>query len=97
MKTHINGFQINIYNQYNLKEGAHYSRCPKCSTGRRKSNDKCASLDWDRGIGTCHHCGDVFQLHTYSKKKDLKDYYAYNENGDGTITYFHHDGSETKE
>lgn len=25
-------------------------------------------LDWERGLGTCQHCGEVIQLHTYKKK-----------------------------
>lgn len=24
-------------------------------------------LDWERGLGTCQHCGEVVQLHTYKK------------------------------
>lgn len=96
MKSEINGFEIDQYNQHGLKDGAKYSTCPHCSNGRGRSNQKtkCASLDWNRGLGTCHHCGEVFQLHSYRKKKPLKDYYAYKENGIKT-TYYHHDGTET--
>ena len=31
-------------------------------------NAKCASYDWDRGLGTCHNCDKSFQLHTYQRK-----------------------------
>ena len=24
-------------------------------------------IDWDRGLGTCQHCGEVVQLHRYKK------------------------------
>ena len=26
-------------------------------------------LDWDRGLGTCQHCGEIIQLHTYQRKQ----------------------------
>ena len=29
---------------------------------------KCASYDWERGLGTCHHCSKTFQLHTFERK-----------------------------
>ena len=97
MKTEINGYPIYEYNQYHLKDGARYSTCPLCSSNRSRSHrkTKCASLDWNRGLGTCHHCGEVFQLHTYKKKEDLKPYYAYESNSNGTTTYFHEDGSKS--
>lgn len=31
--------------------------CPQCSPGRRKSYDKCLSVDLDKGVWFCHHCG----------------------------------------
>ena len=71
--TEINGFEIDVFNQYDLKVGAPVSTCPICSHTRKKKNDKCASLDWGRGIGTCHHCGDKFQLHTFVTSD--RDYY----------------------
>ena len=65
----INGFEIDKYNQYDLKVGKKDSPCPLCSSDRKAKNQKsnCASLDWDRGLGTCHHCGVVFQLHTFKR------------------------------
>jgi twinkle protein len=70
----INGFQIEKFNQYNLDEKAKLSVCPLCSESRKKKNDKCASLHWDSGLGICHHCGESFQLHTYKKKAEVKEY-----------------------
>ena len=72
----INGFEIDKYNQYDLKVGKKDSICPKCSHERSNKNTKalCASLDWERGLGTCHHCAEVFQLHTYKKKNTNKVY-----------------------
>jgi len=31
--------------------------CPVCSANRKKSNEKCLSVDIDKGIWCCHHCG----------------------------------------
>ena len=66
----INGFEIQDFNIHELKEGAEQSHCPLCSHTRKKPKEKCASLDWKRGLGTCHHCGEVFQLHTFKRKTD---------------------------
>ena len=73
--TNINGFDIETFNVHGLKVGKKDSPCPKCSEHRSPKNQKsnCASLDWDRGIGTCHHCNETFQLHTF-KRKSNKNY-----------------------
>jgi hypothetical protein len=51
----INGFLIDEFNQYGLKEGATQGVCPLCSHDRQPKNQKaqCASYDWERGLGTC--------------------------------------------
>jgi len=71
-------FEIEIKNQYNLPEKAKYSTCPKCSDHRKPSNQKqkCLMLDWERGLGTCQHCGEVLQLHTYKRKEAPQKEYA---------------------
>lgn len=68
--TEINGFQIDNFNQYKLEEGKTQGPCPLCSSTRKPKNEKakCASYDWERGIGTCHNCSKTFQLHTYKRK-----------------------------
>jgi len=68
--TEINGFLIDEFNQYGLKEGASQGTCPLCSHDRQPKNQKaqCASYDWERGLGTCHNCNTTFQLHTYQRK-----------------------------
>ena len=68
--TEINGFLIDEFNQYSLKEGASQGTCPLCSHDRQPKNQKaqCASYDWERGLGTCHNCNTTFQLHTYQRK-----------------------------
>ena len=68
--TEINGFLIDEFNQHGLKEGASQGICPLCSHTRKPKNQKakCASYDWERGLGTCHNCDTSFQLHTYQRK-----------------------------
>jgi twinkle protein len=68
--TEINGFLIDTFNQYGLEEGKTQGVCPMCSSDRKPKNEKakCASYDWERGLGTCHNCNKSFQLHTYQRK-----------------------------
>ena len=68
--TEINGFLIDQFNQHKLDVGKTQGICPLCSSDRQPKNQKakCASYDWERGLGTCHHCDSSFQLHTYQRK-----------------------------
>ena len=68
--TEINGFLIDQFNQYSLETGKSQGVCPLCSHTRKPENKKakCASYDWERGLGTCHNCSTSFQLHTYQRK-----------------------------
>lgn len=45
------------------------TRCPRCSSDRHKRRDPCLSVDLDRGLFLCHHCG-------YSGKAKSEDYMA---------------------
>ena len=66
----INGFLIDEFNQYDLEVGKTQGVCPLCSHDRKPEHRKlkCASYDWERGLGTCHNCHQTFQLHTYHRK-----------------------------
>jgi len=68
--TEINGFQIDKFNQYDLIVGKKEGVCPLCSSNRKPENRKakCAMYDWERGLGTCMNCNEVFQLHTFKRK-----------------------------
>ena len=68
--TEINGFLIDQFNQHNLDVGKTQGICPLCSSDRQPKHRKlkCSSYDWERGLGTCHHCDSSFQLHTYQRK-----------------------------
>ena len=73
----INGFQIENFNQHGLDVGKSQGTCPLCSSSRKPENRKakCASYDWERGLGTCHNCDSTFQMHTYKRKgKAERDY-----------------------
>ena len=66
----INGFLIDDFNQHGLEVGKTQGTCPLCSHTRKPENRKakCASYDWERGLGTCHNCDSTFQLHSYKRK-----------------------------
>ena len=73
----INGFTIDQFNQYGLEVGKTQGICPTCSHARKPENRKakCASYDWERGLGTCHNCNTSFQLHTYKRKGNSEKVY----------------------
>lgn len=49
--------------------------CPACSHERRKSSDKCLSVDVERGLFFCHHCGHSGGLKDESKK-EIQQYFV---------------------
>ena len=75
--SEINGFEIETFNQYDLQVGKREGTCPLCSHTRKSKNQKakCAMYDWQRGLGTCMNCNEVFQLHTFKRQSNkLKEY-----------------------
>jgi len=74
----INGFLIDSFNQHGLPEGKAQGICPLCSFDRQPKNQKakCASYDWERGLGTCHNCNKTFQLHSYQRKGSSEKVYV---------------------
>ena len=76
--TEINGFLIDQFNQHDLDVGKTQGICPLCSSDRQPKHQKlkCASYDWERGLGTCHHCDSSFQLHTYQRKGSSEKVYV---------------------
>jgi len=83
----INGFLIDEFNQHSLEEGKTQGICPLCSSSRKPKNQKakCASYDWERGLGTCHNCDSSFQLHTYKRKGESIREYVKPEISDNTL------------
>ena len=76
--TEINGFLIDEFNIHKLEEGKKQGVCPLCSHNRKPKNQKakCASYDWQRGLGTCHNCNSTFQLHSYKRKGESEKGYV---------------------
>ena len=76
--TEINGFVIDEFNIHKLEEGKKQGICPVCSHDRKPKSQKakCASYDWERGLGTCHNCNKSFQLHTYQRKGKAEKVYV---------------------
>ena len=74
----INGFLIDEFNQYGLEVGKTQGICPLCSHDRKPEHrkTKCASYDWERGLGTCHNCNQTFQLHTYHRNGSTEKEYV---------------------
>ena len=81
--TEINGFLIDQFNQHGLDIGKTQGTCPLCSSSRKAENKKkkCASYDWERGLGTCHNCNSTFQLHTHQRKGASEKEYTRPTNG----------------
>ena len=74
----INGFLIDEFNQHGLEVGKTQGICPLCSHDRKPEHRKakCASYDWERGLGTCHNCNQTFQLHTYHRNGSTEKEYV---------------------
>ena len=83
----INGFTIDHFNQHDLEVGKSQGTCPLCSSSRKPENRKakCASYDWERGLGTCHNCDSTFQLHTYKRKGKAEKVYVVPDFTEGAI------------
>ena len=63
-------FEIDINNQYDLPVGKKQSTCPLCSHLRKKTKDKCLTINWDRALAKCWHCDETLQVHTYKRKTE---------------------------
>ena len=48
-------------------KGQEYTTCPRCSESRKKSQDKCLSIDAERQVWYCHHCHWSGRLNNHSK------------------------------
>ena len=52
--------------------GQEKTTCPECSNSRRKSKDKCLSVNIDEGVWHCHHCGWKGSLKKVKKEVKVK-------------------------
>jgi hypothetical protein len=51
--------------------GTARTTCPRCSASRHKDRDPCLSVDIDRGLWCCHHCGWVGNLRGPHHQQDV--------------------------
>lgn len=51
--TTFKDYKINVPDSFS---GEKYVLCPECSHTRKKKNDKCLSVNGDKGTWYCHHC-----------------------------------------
>lgn len=55
----------------NGKKGEVQTICPACSHNRKKSKDKCLSVNMEKGTAFCHHCNE-FSIRDVIEKKQYK-------------------------
>ncbi len=53
--------------------GQEKTTCPECSNGRRKTSDKCLSVNIDEGVWHCHHCGWKGSLNKIKKTHKVQE------------------------
>lgn len=64
----------NIHN-LNFKEGGHGTQkihCPKCHDERRNKQDKSLSVDIEKRVFKCHHCGWSGRIDGWKEEKEYK-------------------------
>ena len=50
--------------------GEFATTCPVCSEGRKKKNVRCFSVNIQKQVGQCHHCGETINLNQNSNNRD---------------------------
>lgn len=62
-------FGIEVYDH---RGGEVATKCPQCSSSRKKNrNAKCLSVNVDKGVWNCHHCGWAGTLKTGAHRAEL--------------------------
>ena len=54
--------------------GNYHIICPKCSHTRKKSKDKCLSINVEKGLYNCFHCNWSGNVNVRTKKRICKAY-----------------------
>ncbi len=52
--------------------GEIHTTCPECSPKRKKKNAKCLSVNIDKEVWCCHHCGFRGKLNDYVERGEFK-------------------------
>ncbi len=68
---------MKTYSDYGIELGGRtgieiQAICPQCSGSRRKKNVKCLSVNTDKGLWCCHHCGWIGSLKYGTENKPDK-------------------------
>ena len=61
----------NLIDIPNGKKGEVQTICPACSHNRKKSKDKCLSVNVEKGVARCHHC-EEFSIREVIERKEYK-------------------------
>ena len=75
---------INIGN----KAGEIQITCPKCSHKRKKKSQKCLSVNVEKGLYNCHHCGWSGNINLSTKKDYAKPIIVKSKLSEQTIKWF---------
>lgn len=67
---------IELFNEIGIYPKGNYTEqkviCPKCSSERKNKLDKCLSINIDKGLYNCHHCGWQGNVKLKEKKEYVK-------------------------
>lgn len=63
---------LDIGIQVGNKKGEFHVICPKCSHKRKKKSEKCLSVNTEKGLYNCHHCGWSGNVNLKEKKEYKK-------------------------
>lgn len=66
-------YGIELANKFGAGES--YTTCPKCSKERRKKHVKCLSVNLDKQVWCCHHCGWSGSLKTGEDHRRVADHW----------------------
>ena len=70
------------------KTGNYHILCPKCSKSRKKKSEKCLSINVDKGLYNCFHCGWSGNVNLRAKKEYVKPIVVKVDLGTKTINWF---------
>ena len=76
------------------KSGNYHIVCPKCSHTRRKSKDKCLSINVEKGLYNCFHCSWSGNVNVRAKKQYVKPVEVKSPLNKKTITWFANRGKQ---
>lgn len=83
---------IELFNELGIYPKGSYNEqkitCPKCSPERKNKQDKCLSINIEKGLYNCHHCGWSGNVKLKAKKEYIKPPEVTVELSDNVVQYF---------